>query len=60
MQNVTVFNVQDIKNSGGLVTGKLVFEMFIIKKVNCIYIILSGFKVMINDYRCLFYTKYTN
>lgn len=51
MQNVTVLNVQDIKNSGGLVTGKLVLEMFIIKKVNYIYIciILSGFKVMIND-----------
>lgn len=29
--------------------GKLVFEMFIIKKVNYIYIIFLGFKVMIND-----------
>lgn len=37
MQSVTVLNVQDIKNSGGLVTGKLVFEMFMIKRVNSIY-----------------------
>lgn len=36
MQSVTVLNVQDIKNSGGLVTGKLVFEMFMIKRVNTI------------------------
>lgn len=36
MQSVTVLNVQDIKNSGGLVTGKLVFEMFMIKRVNSI------------------------
>lgn len=36
MQNVTVLNVQDIKNSGGLVAGKLIFEMFMIKRVNSI------------------------